>query len=249
MNRQAQAKKLAGHLRNYMLRLGKKWEQAPVLYDRQVAEQGWGDEFLLAGSTQHRRVLDLYIHFRHEAGLEKERDIYFESEDGDREMPLAAPIPYAVLAHNLRSAYNVGSLFRSCDCFGWEAVHTSGYTPCPEHPALKSAGRGAETWVPHTRWEDPLDCVWAHKQKGYAVMALETGGTEIARVEWPEKCLFLVGNEELGLAPELLDACEIKVGIPMRGRKASLNVASAFAVLGYAAMASTSNSAPSCRRR
>jgi tRNA G18 (ribose-2'-O)-methylase SpoU len=235
MNLQAQYKRLAGILRNYMLRLGKHWERAPLLYDQQIAALGLGAEYRLAGNTQHKRVLELYLHFRHAAGLEQERDVYFEAEDGDREAATAPPIPYAVLAHNLRSAYNVGSLFRTCDCFGFEAVYLSGYTPGPDHPALRSAARGAQNWVRNERWEAPVERICALKQKGYTVLALETGpgSVPIHEANWPRKGLVLVGNEELGIAPELLEHCDIKIEIPMFGRKASLNVASAFAVLGF----------------
>jgi len=130
----------------------------------------------------------------------------------------------------------VGSLFRATDCFGLEAVHLSGYTPGTDHAMLKSAARGTEKWIFAKRWENPFDCIEAHRQKGYAILALETGegSTPIDRVKWPEKALIVLGNEELGIAPELLKACTLKVEIPMAGRKASMNVAGAFAVLAYA---------------
>ena len=88
----------------------------------------------------------------------------------------------------------------------------------------------------HRRWDSPLECIEAHRQKGYAIIALETGedALPIQDVSWPEKGLVVLGNEELGISPELLEACSIKVEIPMAGRKASMNVAGAFAVLSYA---------------
>jgi rRNA methylases len=59
---------------------------------------------------------------------------------------------------------------------------------------------------------------------------LETGGQNIKNLEWPPKFLLIVGNEELGIAKELLDKCDGIASIQMKGRKASLNVSCAFAV-------------------
>lgn len=235
MNPKGQAKVLADLLRHYLLQLGKEWKQAPRLYDQYATWIGCAADLLLLGNTPHHRVLDLYTHWRHAAGLGPERDMYLQQEPGDRAEPVASALPYAVLAHNLRSAYNVGSLFRSVDCFGLSAVHLSGYTPDTEHPALRSAARGCENWIATQRWESPFDCIAWHQQQGYAIVALETGEDAYAidQVVWPDKALILVGNEELGIAPELVATCTHKIVIPMRGRKASLNVASAFAIMAY----------------
>lgn len=235
MNPLGQAKVLADLLRHYLLQVGKDWKQAPATYELYAGWIGAADELLLNGNTPHHRVLDLYTHWRHAAGLGPERDMYLQQEPGDRAAAVASPLPYCVLAHNLRSAYNVGALFRSVDCLGLDSVHLSGYTPSPEHPALRSAARGCENWIPTRRWEDPLACITEFREQGYVVIALETGDDTVAieSVQWPEKGLLLVGNEELGIAPELLALCTLKVNIPMMGRKASLNVAGAFAILAH----------------
>ncbi|MCL2208370.1 MAG: hypothetical protein FWB90_09830 [Fibromonadales bacterium] len=225
------AKFLASLLRNYILRTGKDWNSAAKTYDQKVAlREDFKPEFLVGNSTQHKRILSLYLHWRHSAGLAPERDMLAGQEDGDRDAPLCEPLPHAVLIHNLRSAYNTGSIFRTADCFGFSEVNLSGYTPSLEHPALKGTARGCETWLKSRRWECPLDCINFYKEQNYAVIALETGGTDIKAFEWPEKFLILVGNEELGIAKELLDQCDSKISIPMQGRKASLNVSCSFAV-------------------
>jgi len=236
MNPKGQAKVLADLLRHFLLQLGKEWKQAPATYELYAGWMGASDDLLLKGNTPHHRVLDLYTHWRHEAGLGPERDVYLQQDPGDRAEPLVPALPYAVLAHNLRSAFNVGSLFRSVDCFGLAEVHASGYTPAPEHPALRSAARGCENWIPYRRWEDPLACIAHFRAQGYQVVALETGddSVDISQAQWPSRGLILVGNEELGIAPELLAECDLKIRIPMMGRKASLNVASAFAILAHA---------------
>ncbi|MCL2284244.1 MAG: hypothetical protein FWC26_13085 [Fibromonadales bacterium] len=225
------AKFLASLLRNYILRTGKDWNTAAKIYDQKVAwREDFKPELLVGNSTQHKRILDLYLHWRHSAGLEAERDMLAGQEDGDRGEPLCEPLPHAVLMHNLRSAYNAGSIFRTADCFGFSEINLSGYTPSLDHPALKGTARGCETWLKSRRWESPLDCINFYKEQNYQIIALETGGSDISAFNWPEKFLLLVGNEELGIATELLDLCDCKISIRMRGRKASLNVSCAFAV-------------------
>jgi len=226
-------KSLADLLRNYILRIGKDWRQAAKLYDSRVALRAdFNADLLIGASTQHKRILDLYLHWREVAGLGPERDMFAGKEDGDRDEPLCEPLDHAVLIHNLRSAFNAGSIFRTADCFGFSEVNLSGYTPGVEHPALKSAARGCETWVKSRRWESPIDCINFYKERNYKVIALETGGENISGFEWPQKFLLVLGNEELGIARDILDLCDAKVGIQMRGRKASLNVSCAFAAAG-----------------
>jgi tRNA G18 (ribose-2'-O)-methylase SpoU len=225
-------KSLADLLRNYILRIGKDWPQAAKLYDSRVALRAdFSPDFLIASSTQHKRILDLYLHWRHAAGLGPERDMFAGKEDGDRDSPLCESFPHAVLVHNLRSAFNVGSIFRTADCFGFSEINLSGYTPGIEHPALKSAARGCEAWLKKQRWESPLDCINFYKEQNYQIIALETGGQNINNFKWPQKFLLVLGNEELGIAKELLDLCDSIISIQMRGRKASLNVSCAFATV------------------
>lgn len=229
----ARAKKLADLLRVILLRLGKDWKQALPEYERLVA---WHaphmPEWALGNSMQHARVLDLYHHWRNEAGLGPERDMYLQQNLGDLKTAANAAITWSVLAHNLRSAYNVGSIIRTADCFGLERINLSGYSTDASHPALRSAARGAEQWMSIERWDSPVQCIQHYRDQGHAIVALETGedASSLPQFSWPETGLMLLGNEELGIAPELLQHCTHKVAIPMRGRKASLNVASAFAI-------------------
>jgi len=224
-------KSLADLLRNYILRIGKDWDSAAKIYDQRVTlREDFKSEYLIGTSTQHKRILNLYMHWRHAARLGPERDMLTGKEDGDGDSPLCEPLPYAVLIHNLRSAHNTGSIFRTADCFGFSEVNLSGYTPGIEHPALKSAARGCETWIKSHRWESPLNCIDFYKEQDYGIIALETGGQNIKNLKWPQKLLLIVGNEELGIAKELLDKCDSIASIQMKGRKASLNVSCAFAV-------------------
>ena len=141
-----------------------------------------------------------------------------------------------VLLHSLRSAYNVGSVLRTSDCFGVSRVHISGYTPGTDHAGVASAAMGCEAYVPLRRWESWQECLADFRQKGPGkVVAIETGAdsTRLGETIWPKRVLFVVGNEELGIQAEILKECDQRVTIPMLGRKSSLNVSNAFAVVAY----------------
>lgn len=227
-------KRLAELLRVIILQLG---DDVPRTRREFETYAGWMKlpaEETLVGKNQ-AQMIDLYKTFRTRAGLGFERDVYLEQEPGDRQEAAEKPIQFAVLVHNLRSAFNVGSIIRSTDCFGLEGVHLSGYSCSPDHVTVKSAARGCQEWIPIKRWEDPFDCINWHKENGYEIIALETGEDipDINKVTWPEKGLIILGNEELGIAPEIMAATTMKVTIPMAGRKASMNVAGAFAIMAF----------------
>lgn len=234
MSETAKAKRFSEILRVIILQLGKDVKMAKQEFELYATWAEFGSEKNILGKNQSQ-LIDLYKTFRAEAGLGFERDVYLQQEPGDREKALALPLPYSVLVHNLRSAFNVGSIIRSADCFGLEKVNLSGYSPEIDHVTLKSAARGAEGWIPTERWESPIDCIEHYKSLKYEIIALETGDDiqNIADVSWPEKGLILVGNEELGIAPELMEQATLKVTIPMIGRKASMNVAGAFAITAF----------------
>ncbi len=143
--------------------------------------------------------------------------------------------PLAVYLEDLRSPYNVGSIFRTAEAFGVQRVLLSPRTPLPTHPRAERTARGAGQAIP---WETAdLDRVRGET----GVFALEVGGTPLERFPFPGRGLVLVGSEELGLSPEALslaDASSGRVSIPMAGAKRSLNVAVAFGILMHAWYAS-----------
>jgi rRNA methylases len=231
----SKAKRMAELLRVIILQLGDDVPRAKREFETYAEWMKLPESERLTGKNQ-AQMIDLYKTFRTRAGLGFERDVYLEQEPGDRENSerSAPPLP-PYLVHNLRSAFNVGSIIRSTDCFGLEGVHLSGYSCGPDHVTVKSAARGCQEWIPIKRWDSPFDCVKWHKENGYEIIALETGEDipSINNVTWPEKGLIILGNEELGIAPELMAEATMKVTIPMAGRKASMNVAGAFAIMAF----------------
>lgn len=126
---------------------------------------------------------------------------------------------------DLRSPFNVGSIFRSADAFGVAELLLSGFTADPGHPRAARSAMGATSVVPWRRAG-----LEALSGTG-ASFALELRGEPIDTFVFPERGMVVVGSEELGVSPEALALCTRTVSIPMLGAKGSLNVGVAFGVL------------------
>lgn len=129
-------------------------------------------------------------------------------------------------AEDIRSPFNIGSIFRTAEAFGAERLLISPLCVSPAHPRAQRSAMGCVDYLP---WDQvPLDAI----PSDMPVFALETGGTPIGEFDFPEKGMVIVGSEELGISPEgLARATYGRVSIPMTGIKASLNVGVAFGIL------------------
>jgi len=161
----------------------------------------------------------------------------------------AAPSPQpmggiAVLLDNLRSAWNVGSIFRSADGFGFTHAYLCGFTPTPDRPAreaIQKTALGAEESIPWSYHKDAVILVTGLKREGWRIIGLEEHLQGISIEETPSPggnnkpgVVLIVGNEITGVDPGLLELCDQIMTIPMRGEKKSLNAAIAFGVAAYA---------------
>jgi 23S rRNA (guanosine2251-2'-O)-methyltransferase len=151
--------------------------------------------------------------------------------------PAAGPEVVGLL-DNIRSVFNVGSMFRTADGAGIRCMHLCGITPTPENPKLGKTALGAELEVP---WEKSADGVAAAirlKQQGLRLWALEGGPQRRSLFATDPKerrgpLALVVGNEVSGVDPDILRHCDGVFYIPMQGSKGSLNVAVAFGVAAY----------------
>ena len=144
-----------------------------------------------------------------------------------------------VVLDNIRSAWNVGSIFRSADGFGFVHAYLCGITPTPEVEAVRKTSLGAEDSAPWSYHKDAVKLGRGLKKEGFRILALEEHEraremtkNESARMN--EKAVLILGSEVTGVDPELLDLCDEILYIPMRGEKKSFNVAMAFSIAAYA---------------
>jgi len=141
-------------------------------------------------------------------------------------------VPLAVVADNVRSAFNAGGVFRTADFFGVEKLVLCGYTPGPENAQVKKTALGADETVPWERAADVRDAVDALRAEGRRIYALETadGATDLARFTPVYPSALILGNERFGIDPDVVAMADEVLEIPSHGTKNSLNVVSAFAV-------------------
>ena len=147
----------------------------------------------------------------------------------------------AVLLDNIRSAWNVGSILRSSDGFGFSHAYLCGITPAPDGPAREAilkTSLGAEESVPWSHHKNAVKLVRGLKKEGWKIWALEedSRARSISELTTPlpgQNCVLIVGNEITGVDPELLDLSDEIFHIPMQGEKRSFNVAMAFSIAAY----------------
>jgi 23S rRNA (guanosine2251-2'-O)-methyltransferase len=145
------------------------------------------------------------------------------------------PLPVCVLLENVRSLYNVGAFFRTADAVALEKLYLTGITGHPPQNMITKTALGAEDTVPWVHARETVPAIVDLRNAGYEIAAIETSAHSIDLFDWQPRfpgCV-LFGHETDGLTPEASALADTHVRIPMLGRKHSLNVASAGAVVLY----------------
>lgn len=143
--------------------------------------------------------------------------------------------PVHVVLDNLRSAYNVGSIFRSSDAAAVEHIHLCGMSAHPPHKKLEKTALGAFEYVPWTYHERTTDALRELAEQGIYRVGIEVTDTAepLNRFEWPRPVAVVFGNEVNGINERVLHYCDATVLIRMYGYKNSINVATAFGIVLY----------------
>ncbi|HXV76977.1 MAG TPA: TrmH family RNA methyltransferase, partial [Candidatus Polarisedimenticolaceae bacterium] len=150
----------------------------------------------------------------------------------------AAPrrlLPLVVVVADVRSLWNVGSIFRTADACGVERLFLTGITGHPPRSEITKTALGAEQVVDWEYRPDAAGVLDELARRGYVPVALESGAAAVPlqTVDWPDRVCLVVGNEVAGIAAQCLDACRMQVAIPMLGVKRSFNVAVAFGIAAH----------------
>jgi 23S rRNA (guanosine2251-2'-O)-methyltransferase len=144
-------------------------------------------------------------------------------------------IPVSVLLDNVRSLYNVGSFFRTCDAAGIPTLYLGGITGHPPHRGISKTALGAEnniSWHHHTNAAVLVEKI---RESGQEIVAVETSPNAVDLYDWQPifpVCLVF-GNEITGVSSTIAERAETHVRIPSLGIKQSLNVATAGGVVIY----------------
>lgn len=149
------------------------------------------------------------------------------------------------ILNDIRSAHNVGSLFRSADGIGVAKIYCVGYTPLPAlsgrqylSPAekeLKKTALGAENWISWESRKSISVLIQKLKRDGFQIVGLELAQKSVDYQDFQPtgRVALILGNEIDGIPKKVIDLCDTCVSIPMHGKKESLNVSVAGAIAGY----------------
>lgn len=170
---------------------------------------------------------------------ERHRKLRFEElqrQSKTQEMLKNAPrLPLYVILENIRSLFNVGSIFRTADGIRAAKLILTGYTGKPPRKEIDKAALGAVETVPWNYYRTSREAISELKKKDIAIVALEQtiNSFDFNEYTYTFPVAIVLGNEYIGIEQETLNLCDVCVSIPMCGAKLSLNVSTSFGILGY----------------
>ena len=146
----------------------------------------------------------------------------------------SSKIPIVAVLENVRSAYNVGSIFRTADAFLLEAIYICGYTAYPPHKEIKKTALGADETVSWKHFKHVDDAMALLRDEGYTIYAVEQAANSLKLNEIDQfggKIAVVFGNEVSGVEQSTIENCDGCLEIPQFGMKHSLNVSVAAGVV------------------
>ncbi|MDP8269571.1 MAG: RNA methyltransferase [Candidatus Tenebribacter davisii] len=181
-----------------------------------------------------RKFLKLAVPIEQEFGKNRiDNDFMILADDKEPQKKKNIPL-YLILA-DLRSAFNVGSIFRSAECFGVTHIYICGYTPNPLNIKVQKTAMGTEKHVEWSSHPDIEQVIKELKKDDVAIYALETtsNAKDLSQTSFKKKCALILGNEALGISEKTLKLADEIVQIPLSGWKNSLNVGACAAICCY----------------
>jgi 23S rRNA (guanosine2251-2'-O)-methyltransferase len=142
---------------------------------------------------------------------------------------------FVVLLDNIRSAWNVGSIFRTSEGMGISKIYLCGISPTPDNPKVRKTSLGAEIMIPWEHSNNALKTMISLKSLGYKIWVLEDlpcaeSLYQVGPTEQLSRLVLILGNEVSGVDPGIIEACDKVISIPMLGKKSSYNVTTAFGI-------------------
>ncbi len=143
--------------------------------------------------------------------------------------------PVVVVLEDIRSALNVGAMFRTSDGAGVEKIYLTGITPYPPHNKIPKTALGAIEMMDWEYNKDTLDTVTKLKKAGYQIIAVELSPQSVIyhKIDYKKPTALIFGNEINGVSKKMMNLADKTVYIPMYGKKESLNVATTFGIMVY----------------
>ncbi len=213
--------------RTYVSRLVKTVEELETLSVEEKRRAGSVGKLFNDGDITIRRACNTLRHLllKNMHAEPAEWDL-ISPVDQDREADRVT-YPFFIYLDDIRSPFNVGSIFRTAESFGVQKIYLSEDTASPEHPRAQRTSMGCTSRVP---WE----IIGKEELPDIPLFALELGGVPLQRFPFPREGLLIIGSEELGVSPLFLTRADNSLGrvsISTGGLKGSLNVSVAFGIV------------------
>lgn len=141
-----------------------------------------------------------------------------------------------IVLDNIRSAFNVGSIFRSADGAGSvKKIYLCGMTTDIDNPKLDKTALGATEMIPSEHYDSTMEAIDELRERGIPIYCIELtdDALDFQKVKYPEKIAIVLGHEKRGISDEILRKVDKSIYIPMRGKKESLNVANCASIILY----------------
>ena len=141
-----------------------------------------------------------------------------------------------VVLDNIRSVFNVGSIFRSSDGAGSvEKIYLCGMTTPIDNPKLEKTALGATEMIPSEHYDTTKEALDELREQNIPIYSVELtdDAKHFQKVEYPNELAIILGHEKNGVDPDILENSDQKIYVPMRGKKESLNVANCASIILY----------------
>jgi len=142
---------------------------------------------------------------------------------------------FYLIVHNVRSLYNVGTMFRTADGLGIDKIYLTGYTGIPPRSEISKVAFGADELIPWEKYKNISVLLKKLRREKIKIIVLEKTKTAIHYLQFKPKfpLALVVGNEVRGVSSSLLKQADQVIYLPMAGKKESLNVGVAMGAVGY----------------
>ena len=234
-NREKQGKKLI----ELISKIDSDWQDEPLRIELLTEFQAYiiymnyetGKEIT---SSSKREFLAFAVPIEQEFGKNQKDDEFIILKD-DEQPNENVKVPLCLILDDLRSAFNVGSIFRSAECFGVSHIYLCGYTPTPQNKKVQKTAMGTDEYVEWSNHPSIEQVITKLKKDGFTIYALETttNSIDISKTEFKKPSVLILGNEALGLSEETLKLADKIIQIPLSGWKNSLNVGVCTAICCY----------------
>lgn len=140
-----------------------------------------------------------------------------------------------IILDNIRSALNVGAIFRTADGVGVKKIYLCGIAPYPGHNKLHKTALDAENFVEWKYFKNTEDAIKQAREEGFTIYSIEqsTDSKEYHKVKYAEKTCVIFGHEITGVSPSIMQQSDMTIELPMLGKKNSLNVATTAGIILY----------------